>query len=435
MSLHPRPTVLTLVATAAAVLLAAHRGGAQELSVDFEALVTADDPEGVYVEPQIAVDPADPSRMVVAAIHLREPASDAWQDRQTVAVFASRDGGRSWARRALEKLPDTWVAGDPWLAWGPGSRVYLSAVVAESLTRRGALQFTGVFHSLDGGWTWGDGPERPFPDSARQDHPWIGVVDSTIAVAGSIADRTGEGLHLATGRATDPPLFWSTGRLEPGWPQVNLGGGALMPDGALVMSYYTMVPPRRYAVRRLEPGGARGPEAVLAEDFPPLGFPPLARQRGTNRVFAAWAEGPEPSITLRVAVSPDGGRSWAPGGAIAPDTGFSLRTLPALAVARDGTVALVWQALDERGACTRLEGAVSVDGGRTFLPPARVSAAASCFGTAANGAAASRFRLGGGDYQGLAPAGSGPTFQAVWADSRSGTFQIRTARVRVVGDP
>lgn len=434
MSLHPT-AILPMLLAAAAVLFGPHRGGAQELRVDFESLVTADDPEGVYVEPQIVVDPADPGRMVVAAIHLREPASDAWQDRQTVAVFASRDGGRTWSRRVLEKLPDAWVAGDPWLAWGPGSRVYLSAIVAESLTRRGAVQFTGVFRSRDGGWTWGDAPDRPFPDSTRQDHPWIGVDDSTVAVAGSIADGTGEGLYLARGRVGEPTLFESTERLEPGWQQVNLGGGASMPDGALVVSYYTMVPPRRYAARRLEWGGVRGPETVLAEDFLPLGFPPLARQPGTEEVVAAWAEGPEPAITLKVARSPDGGETWESGGTIAPDADPSLRTLPAFAIAPGGVAALVWQAFDERGSCTRLQGTVTLDGGRTFLPPARVSAEVSCFGTRANGAAASRFRVGGGDYQGLAAVGSGAAFQAVWADSRHGTFQIRTARFRVVGHP
>ena len=382
---------------------------------------------GVYAEPVVAVDPTDPDRMVTAAIELREPHSDAWQDRQTVVVFTTDDGGKSWTPRPVGGLPGTWVAGDPWLAWD-GSRVHLAAIVAESLTRRGAVQFTGVFTSGDGGRTW-RGPERPFPDSTMQDHPVIAVRGAAVVVAGSIADRTGDGVYVAR---TSGPTFEPADvrRVEPGRAQTNLGGAALLADGAVVVTYYTMRPPRRYAARRLDPTGAAGPEAVLAEDILPVGFPPVAASPGGDRVYTLWAEGPEPAITLRLAVSGDGGASWVPGATIEPAPRERPRTLPALAVSPSGAVAAVWQEFAAAGDCTFLHGAVSTDGGRSFGPPTRLSRQASCFGTEANGAAAYRFRLGGGDYLGLAP--SGPdAFQVVWADSRDGTFQIFTARLEV----
>jgi hypothetical protein len=386
------------------------------------------DASGVYVEPTVAVDPADGDRMVVAAIELREPHSDAWQDRQTVVVFGTEDGGRSWTPRPLTGLPGSWVAGDPWLVWGAGPRVYLSAIVAESLTRRGAIQFTGVFTSEDGGGTWA-GPERPFPDSTMQDHPVIAARAEVVAVAGSIADRTGEGVYVTRSERGGFDRAEAR-RMEAGATQINLGGAALADDGALVLTYYTMQPPRRYVARRLETVGAPGSETLLGEDILPVGFPPVAAAPGGGRVYALWAEGPEPAIALRLAVSADGGATWSPGATVEPAPGGRLRTLPALAVSPSGAVAAVWQEFADDAGCTFLHGAVSTDGGRSFGPPTRLSRQASCFGTEANGAAAFRFRLGGGDYLGLASAGP-DAFQAAWADSRTGTFQLFTARLEV----
>lgn len=399
------------------------------LRVVVESGVT-DDPPGVYVEPTLAVDPEDPDRMVAAAIHLREPRSDDWQDRQTVVVLESADGGRTWRRRPLDGLPTDWAAGDPWLAWGSGSRVYLSAIVAEALTRPGAVQFTGVFTSDDGGTTW-SGPVRPFPGPTMQDHPVVSAADPGLAIAGSIADRTGDGVYIVRGDP-DGNRFDTARRVEPGWPQVNLGGAALLDDGAIVISYYTMQPPRRYAVRRIEPDGTPGAETILGDAILPVGFPPVSARANGERVAALWAEGPEPRIKLRLALSDDGGRSWTPGGAIEAGDPPALRTLPALAMAPSGAIAAIWQQFAEGGGCTDLYGAVSTDEGRSFGPTSRLSSEASCFGTEANGAAVSRFRLGGGDYIGLAAAGE-DSFQAVWADSRDGTFQIRTARLAVAG--
>jgi hypothetical protein len=79
--------------------------------------------------------------------------------------------------------------------------------------------------------------------------------------------------------------------------------------------------------------------------------------------------------------------------------------------------------------CQALWFAASLDGGRTFLPEARVSSAPNCPATRANGEAALRWPAGG-DYHGLAAAPDG-SFRLLWADSRDGVYQLRTAAVRV----
>lgn len=409
--------------------------GSPLLEVGPETHVTADDPTGVYVEPTIAVDPSDASRMAIAAIHLRDPHSDRWQDRQTIAVFSSRDGGRSWSRRALQMLPAAWFAGDPWLAWGHGSNLYLVAIAGESLTEAGALQYTALFRSADGGWTWPEVPRRPFAVGSFQDHPVLSFSDAGLAVAGTIADGTGEGVYVARCESCAQPLTdgesWKSAvrveRVEPGGRQLNLGGAALLQDGSIVIGYYTMVTPRRYWVQRLPP--VTGGPKLLRENILPVGFPPLAAEPGGQRVATAWVEAIDGGWSLRALTSPDGGRRWGLPMEVGLVGADGLPMMPAIAVSRDGLVAITWQEQASGTGCARLFAALADPTGRQFGPAVPVSSVPSCPASPANGVAAHRFRFGGGDYMGLAPVG--PTeFQAVWADARVGTFQIYTTRLR-----
>lgn len=401
------------------------------LDVGSEVHVTADDPTGVYVEPMIAVDPSDSSRMAVAAIHLRDPRADRWQDRQTIAVYASRDGGRSWSRRDLERLPDDWFAGDPWLAWGPGSNLYLTAIVGESLTEAGALQYTALFRSPDGGWTWPDAPQRPFRPGTYQDHPVVLASRADLAVVGTVADGTAEGVYVTRCEAcaTDEPGAWgSTERLVVGASQINLGGAVLLLHGSIVVSYYTMSTPRHYWTQRMSPAGDA--PGLRAEDILPLGFPAAAAEPLGDRVVTVWVESIDAAWRLRTASSDDGGRSWGPAVDIPVSEEGSLPMMPVIAVSPDGYVVATWQEQRPGSDCMRLFASASSASTREFTAARSVSRAASCSATAANGAAAHRFRLGGGDYMGLVPIDGGQ-FQAVWADSRDGTFQIYTARLHL----
>jgi hypothetical protein len=122
---------------------------------------------------------------------------------------------------------------------------------------------------------------------------------------------------------------------------------------------------------------------------------------------------------------------------------------PAMTVNKDGVLAITW--FDSRGLAARRYHeyfTASVDGGETFLPPRRISTEPSTpFGPGNLALYPSEFRYpadslrvnllsaadrwgNGGDYMGLAADAAG-LFHPWWADSRSGTFQIYTARVRV----
>jgi hypothetical protein len=399
-------------------------------------------PDVVQVEPTIAVDPADPGRMIAAAIGLRQPHAPDWQDHQTLVVYGTEDGGSTWTHRAVGALPESWTAGDPWLAWLAGGRALLSGIAGTAITRQGETSARArLFVSHDDGVTWEGGGDTPFQPGLAEDHPVLAsgeVAGQTViyAVATHAASRY-EGIDVArvgpTGERLEllPPLRFDGGI-------VNLGGAVVDASGLPVVSFFSMSPPRSLWAGRFDASTGTWSVSTISESILPVGFPPLAagpagRDRGA-RIYAAWVESDD-QVSMRVllASSADGGASWSVPTQVHHDMGAVVRTLPALAVAPDGAVAVVWQ--DQRHAdgrqCFDLYGTVSTDAGSTFMPEVRISTATACVGDfQSNGAAAARFRLGGGDYQGLVALGPS-TFQAVWSDARTGRYQVWTARLRV----
>jgi len=130
--------------------------------------------------------------------------------------------------------------------------------------------------------------------------------------------------------------------------------------------------------------------------------------------------------------SADRGERWS--GPVRADSAggdVAFRRTPSIAVNRDGVVGVTWYERRKEGGreCQHLYFAASLDGGKTFLPEARVSSAASCPETPRNGGSAKRWPAGG-DYSGLAAAADG-SFHAFWSDSRDGIYQLWTARIKV----
>ena len=98
-----------------------------------------------------------------------------------------------------------------------------------------------------------------------------------------------------------------------------------------------------------------------------------------------------------------------------------------VAVNRDGVVGVLWY--DRREASDNLDYparfAASFDGGLTFSPSVRVSAAPNDPKTQRDGQA---FVVTGGDTAGLTAAADG-RFHAVWIDNRLGLQQVWTAAI------
>jgi hypothetical protein len=161
---------------------------------------------------------------------------------------------------------------------------------------------------------------------------------------------------------------------------------------------------------------------------------------------------------VRVWRTPDFGKTWAD--VVASDATRGDVANPAIAVNRDGIVAVTWNDRrdDTDAKCWQLYAAISIDGGEHFRPAQRLSRQPTCtnqaqnwetFGTAFNsdqrgqylaqvetGAAVPARFPNGGDTQGLA-ADSAGSFHAAWISGESGvmqlwhtSFQIEPALVR-----
>ena len=109
---------------------------------------------------------------------------------------------------------------------------------------------------------------------------------------------------------------------------------------------------------------------------------------------------------------------------------------PITTVNKDGVVGVAWyDGRDDPSVaksifrCQNIYFTASLDGGLTFLPEIKVSSQRSCPLSPQSTQTALRFPAGG-DYMGMVATPEG-AFHLLWADSRTGTYQLRTATVTV----
>ncbi|MES2522590.1 MAG: hypothetical protein V4617_07840 [Gemmatimonadota bacterium] len=134
-----------------------------------------------------------------------------------------------------------------------------------------------------------------------------------------------------------------------------------------------------------------------------------------------------------LAHSDDAGERWTPMTRIDAPAGVDGWTkTPAVAASPTGVIVVTYygRGADTASRCHHLYATSSVDGGNTFLPSVQVSSRPSCPETGTNGSAVSSRFPSGGEYSGLVAVGP-RDFVAVWADSRDGLFQLRSARISV----
>jgi len=414
---------------------------AQAVRVGTPAAVARGLDDRPLVEPHLAVHPADPHHLLAAAIvGTAEPAADPEASRRvaarrTCATFLSRDAGRTWDATPV------------------------------GLGRHHDHQTVAVDHST---------PTR---------RGWLYVVSSQPVHADGGRRRYGVSVvrSWTNGKIFDAPVH-----LLPSSLVTKAETPAVLPDGSLVVSFVDAqrdagewggggeLERRRGWVARSADGGHTFSRPLFAtEACGPPGFSlsALAADTGTASPFRGrlyFACNRRGGGAVAVSRSADGGETWsdpvlvpglvpglpsgvapapaAPARAAAP-ADSAWRQVRALAVNAAGALLIAWVDATERmierapqgargGAggrrtCYDVLVATSLDGGRTFSVPARVTPRPSCPGAAANGDVA-RAWPAGGDYFGLAAAPGGP-FHLLWAGARGGAYQLWTAPVEVIG--
>jgi hypothetical protein len=420
-------------------------------------------------EPFIAVDPAEPKRLI-ATWQQDRFAVDGGDLANLVAI--SSDGGRTWRRGRVRGVSrctggEDERASDPWLAVGPGGRTTLmgnltfdeipalSGLAAPTQQRASRSTDLGesfappVTIAADG--TYND-REAVAVDPTRPDHAYYVWVKRSGAFG-----ESGVGMFS---RTVDGGRTWSPQRVIQTPPPGTLPDPTLievLPNGDLLNLYLqanltpflpsgTPIVPWRVMVARSRDAGDHWspPTRIGSIDRPFAPEDPTTKTQvraypvisaavaPSGAVYVVWNEiESKHASRILLASSADGGLDWTGPRAIA--TRSTQAFLPSVAVARDGTIGVTWDDFTgdrpgDRKLTTRVWFARSLNSGRTWrrVPiggPFNMLSAAPTSSTGISG----RFV---GDYQGLA--GRRHDFVAAFAEGKP-IHRRRTGAPRIHG--
>lgn len=419
-----------------------------------------------YVEPVVAVDPDDPTRLFGAAMAIRQP-----DGRGVVTAFTSEDGGVRW-QASVPPEQEALEGADPQVAFTPEGTALLTSVVSGDDALGNYAPSLHLYRSTDGGGRF----EPAAIMQGNYDHEKLVVDPATghVHIAAMALSRL-EGSRPEEQRGLYQLVLFSSnddGRTLSGPRPILDGGGDIgvnvldlvVADGGRLVVFYT-----EFAYSP-EPGGPRTSSAlrvvwsddegaswstpvdVGAQCYGPTTMDPLnivspseptfaqAASPTESRLLAAWTSFiyDDPRQRILISRSRDGGASWS----AAEPVDQSLDSdalMPTLASGPEGRVALMWLASSD-GTSYDVMVAAAPGPGAPFSRPARVTSAPS---TPARGtnllpfATAIRSPRGtfvftqstfarypyGGDYAGLA-IGSDGAAHAFWPDSRGDGFEI-----------
>ncbi len=429
-----------------------HATGKQEppgqkplLELGEDRLVSLPGPAVPLVEPHLAVHPTNANHLVAGVI----VASKNDLGELDCAALASFDGGQSWTRHDLGLKS----CADPWVAILPNGTAVLTVLGAPEGKEDGLL----VYRSEDGGRTWNI---PPVSLGRSHDHETM-VVDLTngkfagnlYVVSSTYAKEAATGKTrtiVYVARSTDGGQSFSEPRhIFPSNLDSNTMNPVVLSDGTLVVPFSDYMRSgiegaiwldraRDWIVESSDGGQTFTVPLLVSEScgkvFPTLGVD-ASGSPFEDRLYWVCHDGDRQSVLLHF--SPDGGEKWSRPSRINQGSGtVPYVRRPSVAVNKHGVVAVAWY--DGRSdrekykglyQCGELYLTASLDGGRTFLPEVKVSTGLSCPLSPANGKAGERWPAGG-DYFGMVARPDG-IFQLLWADSRSGLFQLRSATVRV----
>ena len=348
-------------------------------------------------EPHLAVNPTDPDNMI-AVWH-----QDRWSNgsAQGIGGAYTLDGGATWSAlnvsftRCSGGLPGTTGdyqrASDPWLTFGPAGVVYLMALVSDQSTSRNGMV---VAKSTDGGVSFSD-------PIIIKDHDAAGIKARSLFHDKNTmtADPHHPGFVYATwtlfrnrsyallfSRSTDGGDTWSPAHPVNVFEKMAMHEGAsfrqgaqiaVLPDGTLINTFFrVLADPRRggqftgieEAIFRSRDQGGRWERldtpvaaivptgAIDAELFFNFGIilpvrdagqlPDIAVNRTTGAIYIVWQDGrfsPLGASSILIARSIDGGDTWSqPLPVHDVSNPFNQAFLPAVAVATDGTVGVLF---------------------------------------------------------------------------------------------
>ena len=462
-----------LLSAAAPLAAAAGDSTAPRVVVGPNILVSRDG-DVPHVELMVAASPRSGKHLLGAAITATRPNGG-----MACRTYSSTDGGTTWKASEFPEQVEFGGA-DPQVAFTARGTALFVALTMNKSEQGKDCSSMHVWRSEDSGKNWL--PSTEIPCRPSWDHEQV-VVDQT---AGRFAGR------IYVGALYDYPVYRvgvfrsdDDGRSWTGPVEAANGGGTIgindvtpmvLSDGTLIVPYgdFQFLPDKRpkdgtnttsnLRIVSSSDGGVTfsKPTKVVAQNYhvdygsppPTAGFPKFATSGASkshpDRLYVVWEDYQKGPYRILFSRSTDRGKTWsAPKPIDAKVPASTHQFQPAVAVNGDGLLAVTWYDTRDSsdGNAYHQYFAASTDGGESFLPTVRVSSKPSRRKGGGNGrispsvwsdpdgiylsmlSATSRWESGG-DYMGLAADRDGG-FHPFWADSRSGTFQIYTANVRV----
>jgi hypothetical protein len=434
-------------------------------------------PTLAYVEPAIGADSADAKTLVAGAMSIMLLSTDAW---------VSHDGGYDWTQVALPAGRGAPI-GDVQVASAPDGDIYFTELGWQRDASGKNAFGIFVFASRDRGDTF----ERRLFIRHSFDHEQLTIDNSQSRFRGriymSVLDEVERKppLHACSllsssdgGRHFSAPVPAITGWCFNSRP-------VILSNGTVVFPFYLEGPagerglPKRVPnppIAKVEVAISRDGgktfaarravgtdyETSIADriawtstghtDFDGDPVPQFAAGISpiTHRdvIYGAWSDMRTNVSRLLFTMSTDGGEHWtAPRAILTTGDPRDAQYQVALAVNRLGILAISYlQYSHARGTVNEMF-ADSADAGTTFSQPVRIDSTPSRLGLAVNSGygtttshASNQIFVGfvqserrypsGGDYVGMAADRNG-TFHPIWADARTGAYQVWTAGVSV----
>ena len=354
---------------------------------------------------------------------------------RTLNFTTSMDGGLTWTEGSLplitQEFGGPWErASDPWVAFGLNNRVYCVSLDFNETTPPNQI---GVSVSTDGGLTWGPplsvfNSELDFNDKeaievdTHPSSPQFGNVyvawDINIAQGSGIAAQ-----HLVVSRSTDggasylqPAVLRTAGNNIGAIPRVA-------PDGTVYVMWagtFPGLPSWSIFLSRSTDGGATfsTPRLIQALNQQSVPFirdgsilPSMAIDRTNSDIYLVWADTRWTGVDqTTLSYSRDGGATWSAPIRVSDGPGDAPTFTAAVAVNRQGEVAVSYTSLENDPARAFLIDqcvSLSRDRGVSFEPRRRLSPVTSDIRWAAW---AHEFFLG--NYTGIAAGAS--KFHMLW---------------------
>jgi len=429
--------------------------------------ISSDTPRTPFFETFLAINPANANNLVASAMLVANGLA-------ACSVYASRDAGRRWqhAQSATgEKIfLECW---DPVVYFGPNGIAFLARIKSPG--------FLLLSASTDGGFTWEppvtvpggpyDRPYLAFDTTGGKFNGRMYVVASTM-----VKNLNNGGVHFLMGvlSSSDMGRTFSQARLleatsEKGEQATAIAADLLVTsEGKLVVPYvtYSSVGDQWWTTVSEDGGltflpGQKGPTwtkagswfRLMESDVMPRAAIDMSKGPFGDRVYIVWTNFENSKYVVKVSHSSNRGRTWSEPVVVNDgDTKNAAPSNPAIAVNKDGTVAVVFNDRrdDANNSCYKLYYAVSLDGGDTFLPNLRASEQPSCPASLGNWvgyamssasllgetqqaimirAPAERF-ANGGETQGFL-AGTDGVFHLAWINGESGVMQLWSKELSV----